>query len=240
MLRLIPISMKRSLTALFALLLLIGAVTAFVSVAHAATDPAPPDPTLVTPTAPDVPEPVITNCTDTTCDVTLPPTAADKTPTSLNAPPADAGSYGQIMTYIMGLFAWLLGVAALTLDNVMYHTVVHMGTYINGLSAIGVAWRILRDVGNIVLIFGFLAIGICTILDVKWYGGGTKMLPTLLVAAVFLNFSLFISEAVIDAGNLFATEFYTQINGGNPSAAPDYSVENIHNEGISKDRKSVV
>src|SRR3989338_1133230 len=39
----------------------------------------------------------------------------------------------------------------------------------------------------------------------------------LLVAAVFLNFSLFISEAVIDTGNLFATQIYTQINGGKPA-----------------------
>ncbi len=142
-------------------------------------------------------------------------------------------SYGGIMTNIMGLFAWLLGVAALTLDNVMYYTVVQMGTYVHQLTAIGTAWRVLRDIGNIILIFGFLAIGVCTILDVDWYGGGTKMLPLLLVAAVFLNFSLFISEAVIDGGNLFATEFYTQINNGQQAAPQRYGTVSIHNEGIS-------
>jgi len=42
----------------------------------------------------------------------------------------------------------------------------------------------------------------------------------LIIVAVFLNFSLFISEAVIDVGNLFATQFYTQINDGAlPTAA---------------------
>ncbi|HUY62559.1 MAG TPA: hypothetical protein VMV50_02085 [Candidatus Paceibacterota bacterium] len=140
--------------------------------------------------------------------------------------------FTQVMGAIMELFAWLVGVAAITLDNTVYYTVVTMGNYVNNLAAVGVAWRILRDIGNIVLIFGFLAIGITTILNVNWYGGGTKMLPKLLIAAVFLNFSLFITEAVIDAGNLFATEFYTQINGGVP-ASPSSITGGISNEGIS-------
>ncbi len=169
-----------------------------------------------------------------------PSTAAptDQTAAKTSTPPAaptagSSDSYGELMQYIMGIFAWLLGVAALTLDNVMYYTVVGMGNYVSHLTAIGTAWRILRDIGNIILIFGFLAIGITTILDVNWYGGGTKMLPMLLVGAVFLNFSLFLSEAFIDGGNIFATEFYTQINNGNAAKPIDYSIANIHNEGIS-------
>ncbi|MFA5744952.1 MAG: hypothetical protein WC887_01930 [Candidatus Paceibacterota bacterium] len=130
-------------------------------------------------------------------------------------------AYNGVMIQIMKLFAWLVGVAALTLDYAVYYTVVTMGNYIHNLSAVGVAWRILRDVGNIMLIFGFLAIGISVILDTNAYGYGTKMLPGLLAAAIFLNFSLFITEAVIDGGNLVATQFYTQINGGAlPTVSP--------------------
>lgn len=176
---------------------------------------------------------------------TLPPASADTAnkpanqaandiPTPTRSP--DTSTYGGVMTTIMGLFAWLLGVAALALDAAVYYTVVTMGDYINKLSAVGVAWRILRDIGNIALIFGFLAIGITTILNVDWYGGGTKMLPKLLIAAVFLNFSLFISEAVIDTGNLFATQFYTQIKGGElpSSGTPNGGFwDAVENEGIS-------
>lgn len=126
-------------------------------------------------------------------------------------------TFAYMMSLLMTLFAWLLGVAMVTLDNTVRYLVVGMGSYVNDLSAIGVAWSILRDVGNIALIFGFLAIGITTILNVDWYGGGKKMLPMLIVAAVFLNFSLFMTEAVIDTSNLFATQFYTQINGGVPA-----------------------
>jgi len=149
----------------------------------------------------------------------------------------DMGSqFGTVMTWIMTLFAWLVGVAALTLDNAVYYTVVKMGSYVNSLSAIGVTWRILRDIANIMLIFGFLGAGIATILNVDQYGWKTKMLPMLFVGAIFLNFSLFITEAMIDGTNLFATQFYQQINGGQPAGVksfdPGFSVR-LRTEGIS-------
>ncbi len=157
-----------------------------------------------------------------------------KNPAAYPPPSPSPSSYNTIMILVMNLFAWLLGVAAITLDNAVYYTVITMGNYVNNLTAVGIAWSILRDIGNIVLIFGFLAIGIATILDVNWYGNRTKMLPILLIAAIFLNFSLFISEAIIDAGNLFATEFYTQINGGNPPQPLNpLNPAAVHTEGIS-------
>jgi hypothetical protein len=148
----------------------------------------------------------------------------------------EEAAYNSIMVKIMGLFAWLLGVSAVTLDYAVYYTVVKMGEYVKSLSAIGVAWRILRDLGNIALIFGFLAIGINTILGTEAYGWGQKLLPRLLMAAVALNFSLFFTEAIIDTGNLFATQFYTQIKGGGPlqlSSGSMSKIDMIQNEGIS-------
>ncbi len=154
---------------------------------------------------------------------------ADAASAGIPLPFQAGGVFASVMTFLMTIFAWLLGVAMVTLDYAVLYTVVKMGSYINNLPAIGVAWSILRDIGNITLIFGFLAVGITTILNVDWYGDRKKFLPMLLVAAVFLNFSLFISEAVIDTGNLFATQFYTQINGG--VAAGNKS--SISNETIS-------
>src|SRR3989344_952587 len=162
--------------------------------------------------------------------------AAANTQKPYNGDTTTAGFFAPVMQEIMKLFAWLVGVAAITLDTAVYYTVVNMGTYVHNLAAVGVAWRILRDIGNIIIIFGFLAIGITTIMNVGWYGGGTKMLPMLLISAVFLNFSLFFAEAVIDSGNLVATQFYTQINGGDPAGAksfdPGFSIR-VRNEGIS-------
>lgn len=231
--------MKYFLTSLFVVILLAGGYAPLVHAQDAGnppsavTNPPTPKPKPADPAAP--PGQTVVPPSATTA---APGTATgDANPTPPSPRTASDTSYDGIMMKIMSLFAWLLGVAMLTLDNVMYYTVVTMGDYVSHLTAIGTAWRILRDIGNIVLIFGFLAIGITTILDVSWYGGGTKMLPTLLVAAVFLNFSLFISEAMIDGGNLFATEFYTQINGGQAVKPSDYGLSggsaDIHNEGIS-------
>ncbi len=168
--------------------------------------------------------------------VASPSQAAYKKPTSPTQPTSNQ-QYDGIMTAIMGLFAWLLGVAMLTLDASVYYTVIHMGNLLSnnngGLAAVGVAWRILRDIGNIVLIFGFLALGIETILGINFYGGGMKMLPILLLSAVLLNFSLFISEAVIDVGNLFATEFFVQINDGQVPQPASFTLTSVHNEGVS-------
>lgn len=170
-------------------------------------------------------------------DVTAARIAADKaanlTAVEAGQTPKLDGAMAQIMSFIMSLFAWLLGVAMIALNYAVYYTVVTMGNYVHNLAAVGVAWSILRDIGNIMLIFGFLAVGVTTIMNVDWYGGGKKMLPMMLVAAVFLNFSLFISEAVIDTGNLFATQFYTQINGGKLPTPDDMSKMTIASEGVS-------
>ncbi len=144
------------------------------------------------------------------------------------------GIFASVMTFLMSIFAWLLGVAMVMLDYSVLYTVIKMGSYVKALPAIGVAWSILRDIGNITLIFGFLAIGISIILNTEKLGYGKKMLPMLLVAAVFLNFSLFISEAVIDTGNLFATQFYTQINGGIPAGNKSTSNETISGKIMSQ------
>lgn len=138
------------------------------------------------------------------------------TPTDQAAEQGDVMSkiFDMVMTKIMTLFAFLVGLAATMLDNAVYYTVINMGHFINGLPALQTTWTTFRDVANILLIFGFLAVGISTILNAEWYGGGTEMLPMLLVAAVFVNFSLFFAEAIVDAGNLVATQFSIQINDG--------------------------
>lgn len=159
-------------------------------------------------------------------------TAAQNSPTDLDTNSVGEGLSG-VLAWVAKLFAWLLGAAIVTFDYSVYFTVVIMGHYVHNLTAVGVTWRILRDIGNIVLIFGFLAIGISIILDIEKMGYGRKLLPMLLVTAVFMNFSLFFAEAIIDVGNLFATQFVTQINGGQAPTADYLNKVNIGTEGIS-------
>lgn len=156
--------------------------------------------------------------------------AAENTAVSQGNTTSDG--FNSIMGTIATLFAWLLGVAALVLDWAVYYTIIDMGNYVKHLTGIGVTWRILRDIANIMLIFGFLGAGIATVLNIDQYGWKTKMLPKLLIAAVFLNFSLFFTEALIDVSNVFAVQFYTQINGGHMPTASTLKDSISSNEGI--------
>lgn len=154
--------------------------------------------------------------------------AAADSPLSLAPKTEVSGVFAKIMIFIMSLFASLLGIAMVTLNYAVYYTVIKMGDYVHSLAAIGVTWSILRDLANIMFIFGFIGAGIATIVNVDLYGWKTKMLPMLLIGAIFLNFSLFITEAMIDGTNVFATQFYKQINGG---VLP--TVDTLREQGIS-------
>jgi K+-transporting ATPase c subunit len=111
---------------------------------------------------------------------------------------------------------WLAGIL---LNLAIYYGVIDFGHALGavagggkgGPSAIGVGWGVLRDIGNIVLIFSFVFIGIATILGLENYGV-KKSLPQLLLFAILLNFSLFISQGLIDTSNLFSTAIYTNIS----------------------------
>lgn len=120
---------------------------------------------------------------------------------------------GVILNFILQLFAWVVGAMGVLMGTAIYNTILEAGTYVDKLGAVRAAWEMFRDLGNIILIFGFVAIGIATILDNASYGA-KKALPKLIIVAIMLNFSLFATEFIIDTGNMFATQFYTQINGG--------------------------
>ncbi len=156
----------------------------------------------------------------------------ERAPTDI-APGDPSKTFGPLLGGMMTLFASLTGYAGILLNNTVYYTVLTMGDFIHGLNSIETIWRIMRDIGNILLIFGFLAIGISTILGMSIYGWGSKMLPTLLLVAVFLNFSLFVSQAIIDVGNLFAVQVYKQINGGSLPVAQNIMWNAGGQEGIS-------
>lgn len=136
----------------------------------------------------------------------------------------DPGLLANTLTTLMIPFHFLVTAAGTLMGVTLYYTIVRMGYYVHQLSAIQTAWELFRDLGNILIVFGFITIGIATILDNATYGY-KKALPKLLIVAVLLNFSLFFAEFVVDAGNVFATQFYASINGGKlPSSASSFSV----------------
>lgn len=78
------------------------------------------------------------------------------------------------------------------------------------LASVNIAWATVRDLANMFFIFILLYIAIQTILGLA--GGATKRwLANVVIAALLINFSLFITQVVIDAGNALAFGFWDQI-----------------------------
>lgn len=127
-----------------------------------------------------------------------------------------AGSAGKlgasILWVFVSLFGWMLGVVGMFFNWVMFVTVFQYSTYFGNSAGILLAWSILRDIGNIVLLFGFIFIGLQTILNIGHFSVG-RALPRLVLFAILINFSLFISEAVVDISNVLSASFYSYASG---------------------------
>jgi hypothetical protein len=95
-------------------------------------------------------------------------------------------------------------------DGAIYYTVILMGAYINNdvaYKSITQAWGIIRDLGNVLIIGGFVAVGIGTIIQASQYAAD-KLLVKLIIAALLINFSYFFAGAVIDATNYVTIQIY--------------------------------
>lgn len=124
---------------------------------------------------------------------------------------------GPVITPITGLayvfFAFsnfLLFIVGALFNWVFSETVLQFATTFGNSPGVLAAWSILRDLGNIFLLFGFVFIGLSTILGIQTYAA-RKTLPRLIIFAVLLNFSLFAAEVVIDTSNALASGIYNQM-----------------------------
>ncbi len=136
---------------------------------------------------------------------------------------------------ILGLMAWGVGFAGLMFDYVIDETVVKMGTNVKNIDAINIAWTAIRDVANMAFIFILIYIAIATILrlsnvDTK------KALINVIVIALLINFSMFLTKVVIDATNFVAIGFYnasTNVTLGNGEVSESLSQSFAHVMGLS-------
>lgn len=94
-------------------------------------------------------------------------------------------------------------------------------------------WEILRDLTNIVFIFALLIIAFKLVLGI----GTTnlkKQLMSVIIVALTINFSLFISFAIIDASNVLANVLYNKISTKSVSYQIDTSGDNEIEDASSK------
>ena len=124
----------------------------------------------------------------------------------------------QITGYILYIAAWLFN---LSID----YFVIKMGGLIIGSGGLGIGigvsidviWKTVRDLVNLSFIFGLVYVGFKTILNA---GTDTKaLLSSIIIGALLVNFSLFISKAVIDVSNITANEIYKAMGIGTNATA---------------------
>jgi len=71
-------------------------------------------------------------------------------------------------------------------------------------------WGIIRDVANIFFIIALLYIAIKTILNLN-VSNNKKLISSVIIVALIINFSLFATQVIIDGSNILAKVFYNQI-----------------------------
>ena len=103
----------------------------------------------------------------------------------------------------------IMGLAAMLFDLSIHYSILEVGTYKGLIDGISFIWSLFRDFINIFFIFLMLFVAIAKIIGSKKYIV-EKMIPSIIIAAIFINFSLFITKVIIDSGNIIATVFYNQ------------------------------
>lgn len=117
-----------------------------------------------------------------------------------------AGIERILWTFVNVFFGWMVYIGGMVLNYGINEYVIGFGqTYTN--SGLGVAidklWVVVRDIFNLTFIFGLVMIGLKMIFNSD-DAGNKRMLVTLIMAALLVNFSLFITKFVIDFSNIAA------------------------------------
>lgn len=122
---------------------------------------------------------------------------------------------GQMLMMIAGFFLYLTGSL---FDLVVEYTVLEMGRNLSNASGLGGginrAWTVLRDISNMCFIFVLLYAAFKAMFQLNPSSMGT-VVKNIIIAALLINFSLFLSKVVIDASNIVSSGFYRSIVSAN-------------------------
>ncbi|MFA6430616.1 MAG: hypothetical protein WC229_03185 [Candidatus Paceibacterota bacterium] len=143
-----------------------------------------------------------------------------------------------ILFQIQAFLGWILGVAGMAIDSVMGMT-MEIASNQKLLDIVKNSWVILRDTFNVFFIFLLLYISIKTIL--KGAAAKTKeMLANIVIAALLINFSLLITNAIIDASNIFTAALYNtgQEMAGNSGTISTQIMEGLKIQSLDKTENS--
>ncbi len=108
---------------------------------------------------------------------------------------------------VLSLVSVVLNIAGAAL-NFSVDLTVNMSAFLDKVKIVDVGWKIMRDIANLFFIFILLWVGIRTILQMGSDSEVRKTLLWVVMMALLINFSLFITKAVVDMGNIATLHFY--------------------------------
>ncbi len=119
-----------------------------------------------------------------------------------------------LIQFILGLYlaitSFILSIAGYAL-NMAIDFSLRISTIINGMSGIGQAWVVIRDVISMFFIFLLLFTSIKVIIGKAKMSQVGELIIGIIIAGFFINFSFVIVKLIIDATNMFALGIYNAI-----------------------------
>jgi len=119
------------------------------------------------------------------------------------------GMFAELGNLFLGLASIVLYVSGKIFDYAVQISIKDFAQYAN-MPGITDGWKIVRDVVNLSFIFILLYIAIGTILRLGGFDM-KKLLVSVIIVALLVNFSAVLTKVVIDASNVLALEFYQKI-----------------------------
>lgn len=135
---------------------------------------------------------------------------------------------GTIFYAILTMFALIIGIAGSFLDHIIKFTIIDLRDNIASLQGINIAWKVVKDLMNIVFIFLLVYEGIKMIIGQGSRDNVKKFISMLVLASLLVNFSLFFTRVLVDASNIVTIGLYDTIVDRNaPANLLGYTVYGI-------------
>ncbi len=127
------------------------------------------------------------------------------------------GWVGNIITLVFSLLLW---VASELFDMSVWMSIDLIGDWFET-EAVETIWRLVRDLANLGFVFVLLYIALGTVLELSGMGDTKKLIISVIIAALLVNFSGFFVRVIVDASNIIAYEFYNQTKGESGSISTE-------------------
>lgn len=131
---------------------------------------------------------------------------------------------------MLSLVSWLVWIAG-AVFNYSVDTTLNMNGLLANIPVVDIGWRIIRDIANIVFIFIALWSGISITLGLqaeKAWG----LLAHMVLVALFINFSLFITKTIVDGTNIAALHFYNLMKDPTSTTDADAGISGAFMKGL--------